>query len=94
VLRNRNNIYAYSTIYYRDSNKSPQNKHKIIAIVLHGTNRMVFNSYDMAILNTQGVSLEQLNNKYSSEISKIIDFSVKINPDEYRHHEIKYSNFI
>jgi transposase len=87
-------VYAYSTISYRDSNKKPQNKRKTFAIVPPGTNRLVFNSYGMAVLDAQGLNLCDLSDKYISEISKIINFAIKVDHNSYRHHEISYSNFI
>jgi hypothetical protein len=94
VLRNRKNVYVYSTISYRDKNKKPQNFRKAFAIVQPGTNKLVFNSYGMAILKSQNIELKSLNGKYLSEIGKIVDFSC--NKDEllYRQHEINYSNYI
>lgn len=94
VLRNRSYVYVYSTISYRDKDKKPKNHRKAFAIVQIGTNRIVFNSYGMAILKAQNIELESLNNKSLSDIGKIVDFSRDLDYSLYRSREINYSNSI
>jgi hypothetical protein len=63
IQRNRTNVYAYATTSFRNSNKKPDNHRKPFAILILGTNKLVFNSFGMAILKSQNILLETLNNK-------------------------------
>ena len=94
ILRNRTNVYAFCTFSYRDKNKNPRCIRKIVAIVEPEQNKLIFNSFGMAILETQGISLESLNGKYVKEIGKIVDFSITPNEQSFRPREINFSNFI
>jgi hypothetical protein len=65
IARNRTRIYAYCTNSIRLKDvKNPISIKKQFGIVPLGTNNIIFNSFGMAILNKQGITLESLDNKY------------------------------
>jgi hypothetical protein len=94
LIANRNSVVLYRTFSFRDRNRRPRNNRKTIGKVVRGTCNVVFNDYFMALIRTQGLSLDDLRGKDLGQIARSVDFTREVGRDSYQDKRFDPANTI